>query len=580
MLIVGIFINILAIGLFKKYISFIFWNRISFLILLFSCILSFNSYYIFIFNTGISLYNGLWLFTTINGGISILIYIAGACIIMLGEGFIKKELKINLKKNIFFSNFQFQKNLLKFFMSEYPLIILFTTLGMICLITSNDLISFFLGIELQSLSCAPNEPITQLFITTFTLLLLTNTLLSVYRSHGCSPLSKLIISFAGIAEHKGLRLELAAFSGNIVQWFRYGYVKKLDTSLGSELGLRVLSRIVWHVYDRAKVYTLLSIFLYVAFLNRDSLEGCQLVVLSAISVNMMQGPNPKVVTSPGEVVVGNLVLGEVTASATKVPRSRKSRSSAKKEIYDNQVTKETSPTSKTNSNAPTLTGDSPMPNPRGGKGELFRAWLTLRLEKFRDKNDNRFNGLINILCDPDFLWASYELIKSNPDNMSHGIDKFTLDGFDCTWFQNLASTLKKGKFQFSPAKRVMIPKPGKLEKRPLGIGSPREKIVQKALQLVLETIWESIFSDSSHGFRPKRSIHTTLKPIYLNGSRYPWVIQGDISKCFDNMIIPHEIIMKRVREHIKCQRTLELIQSFLRAGYTLKLVPPKLGTPQ
>lgn len=152
MLIVGIFINILAIGLFKKYISFIFWNRISFLILLFSCILSFNSYYIFIFNTGISLYNGLWLFTTINGGISILIYIAGACIIMLGEGFIKKELKINLKKNIFFSNFQFQKNLLKFFMSEYPLIILFTTLGMICLITSNDLISFFLGIELQSLS--------------------------------------------------------------------------------------------------------------------------------------------------------------------------------------------------------------------------------------------------------------------------------------------------------------------------------------------------------------------------------------------------------------------------------------------
>jgi NADH-ubiquinone oxidoreductase chain 2 len=149
MLIIGIFINILAIGLFKKHISFVFWNRISFLILLFSCLLSFNSYFIFMFNTGISLYNGLWLFTTINGGFSIFIYIAGACILMLGEGFIKKESKT---KKIYSSNFKSQKTLIEFFMSEYPLIILFTTLGMICLITSNDLISFFLGIELQSLS--------------------------------------------------------------------------------------------------------------------------------------------------------------------------------------------------------------------------------------------------------------------------------------------------------------------------------------------------------------------------------------------------------------------------------------------
>lgn len=163
MLIIGILINILAIGIFNKHISFVFWNRISFLTLLFSCILSFNSYYpLLCWDSGISLYNGLWLFTTINGGFSILIYIAGACIIMLGEGFIKKDIKTNTdtQKNQFNFNSSIDNpeeekipnNLINYFVSEYSLIILFTTLGMICLITSNDLISFFLGIELQSLS--------------------------------------------------------------------------------------------------------------------------------------------------------------------------------------------------------------------------------------------------------------------------------------------------------------------------------------------------------------------------------------------------------------------------------------------
>lgn len=190
MLIIAILINILAIGLFKKHISFVFWNRIGFLVLLFSCVLSFNSYFIGDFvqfypssaetsHVGLCLFNGLWSFTSINGGFSIFIYLAGASILMLGEGFIKNE-KVQEQTNIkktpqiirFFKKgeednehnyssklcihkstvISTQNNLLDHSMSEYPLIILFTTLGMICLITSNDLISFFLGIELQSLA--------------------------------------------------------------------------------------------------------------------------------------------------------------------------------------------------------------------------------------------------------------------------------------------------------------------------------------------------------------------------------------------------------------------------------------------
>lgn len=66
----------------------------------------------------------------------------------------------------------------------------------------------------------------------------------------------------------------------------------------------------------------------------------------------------------------------------------------------------------------------------------------------------------------------------------------------------------------------MIPKPGKKELRPLGKGNPREKIVQKALALVLESIWEKIFSDNSYGFRPKKSLHQALYQLYRNGAIY------------------------------------------------------------
>lgn len=61
----------------------------------------------------------------------------------------------------------------------------------------------------------------------------------------------------------------------------------------------------------------------------------------------------------------------------------------------------------------------------------------------------------------------------------------------------------------------MIPKPGKKEERPLGVGAPKEKIVQKGIQIILEAIYEPIFLDCSHGFRPERSTHSALKPLHL-----------------------------------------------------------------
>jgi len=118
--------------------------------------------------------------------------------------------------------------------------------------------------------------------------------------------------------------------------------------------------------------------------------------------------------------------------------------------------------------------------------------------------------------------------------------------------------------------------------RPLGIGSPREKIVQKAVSILLECIFEPTFLDCSYGFRYNRSVSQPLKELYLKGKNYQWVIQGDISKCFDE--ISHSLILDLLGKYISCDRTLSLIAQHISAGYidpiTKQLVKPSIGTPQ
>jgi group II intron reverse transcriptase/maturase len=204
-----------------------------------------------------------------------------------------------------------------------------------------------------------------------------------------------------------------------------------------------------------------------------------------------------------------------------------------------------------------------------------------RLEQYKN-SEGKYNAIVRILADAGFLQFCYMLIKGKPGNMSKGITKETLDGITYKWFCNVAEELRTGKFKFTSARRVMIPKPGRKGERPLGVGAPREKIVQKGLQVILEAIYEPTFLDCSHGFRPERSTHSALKPLHLKAHQYTWVIQGDISKCFDR--IPHEIIMKLLRRKIKCDRTLELIKKALIVGYldpkTKRTTKTNIGTPQ
>jgi len=105
--------------------------------------------------------------------------------------------------------------------------------------------------------------------------------------------------------------------------------------------------------------------------------------------------------------------------------------------------------------------------------------------------------------------------------MSRGTTPQTLDGIKLEFFQNLSNKLKNGTFRFTPTRRIMIPKGnGKTGDRPLSIAAPREKIVQMAVSMILENIFEPEFLNTNHGFRPNRGTHTALKSLYISGGQY------------------------------------------------------------
>jgi group II intron reverse transcriptase/maturase len=218
--------------------------------------------------------------------------------------------------------------------------------------------------------------------------------------------------------------------------------------------------------------------------------------------------------------------------------------------------------------------------------------LKQMVEKCKNK-DGRYGNLIQIIGSLSTINLAYLMVKSNSGISAKGVDDTTLDGINVKSLEKLSKDTLSGVIKFSPVRRVQIPKPGTTVLRPLGVSSPREKIVQKAIELVLTAIFEEIFLDCSHGSRPNRSCHSALKHLQLkigNASTYSWVIEGDIKGCFDN--IPHSMILKGLRRKIDCPATLNLIKRILSAGYILdedlkrvgrkkaKVYKSDIGTPQ
>jgi len=183
------------------------------------------------------------------------------------------------------------------------------------------------------------------------------------------------------------------------------------------------------------------------------------------------------------------------------------------------------------------------------------------------------------LYNPSLHIMAYERLKSKPGNMTPGTDGQTLDGYGLKEIETTIGLLKTEQYQPQPVRRVYIPKRnGKL--RPLGIPSPRDKIIQECIRLILEVIYEDGFHENSHGFRPGRSCHSALESLRRNWVGTKWIIEADITQCFDN--IDHRRLLDILREKIQDDRFINLIRKFLKAGYLENWEYHKTysGTPQ
>lgn len=455
---------------------------------------------------------------------------------------------------------------------EYPLLLLFVISGAIFLMSTNDLVSIFLAIELQSYGCAPREAcVNEVWLYIINIVYILSSIFGSPIIGGYSP--RVITAeianndSVGIADYKsGCRTGLPLFYTN-VSGGSHGQVNEFDTYKVGQLGPNVLSRILQH----------LSGIILNVVTGRPYYDDCQKPCTYFNLEGSKCAQSPKT-TNSNEYT---LQPRDLTAYGYNLYLLRG------RSFHSSSNTKESSQKSLAHQNHDFNKKDMVSLNPKlntTGKDSdaiSVNSWIKGELNKYMSKN-GKYNGIINILANPLFLQACYLEIKSKPGNMSKGIDKETLDGINLNWFEKISQEIKSGKFNFSPSRRVMILKPGKKELRPLSITNPREKIVQKALNTLMENIWEDKFSDNSYGFRPDRSLQQALYKIYRNGAPHQWVIQGDISKCFDK--IPHSIIMKSMGKVTICDKTLQLIKKSLTAGHidpeSGEHILSSIGTPQ
>ncbi len=195
-----------------------------------------------------------------------------------------------------------------------------------------------------------------------------------------------------------------------------------------------------------------------------------------------------------------------------------------------------------------------------------------------------FKGLLEIMSAETTIITAIHNIKSNHGSETPGVDFKTMRRdylqHSYSWvIRDIQSAFNH--FEPQKIRRVYIDKPGKVEKRPLGIPTIRDRIVQECMRIVLEPIFEAQFFAHSYGFRPMRDASMALERAnqLVHHTGYYWIVEGDISKCFDR--IDHAILLKRLYHMgVKDRRVLQIIKAMLKAGVMDECEVSKEGTPQ
>ncbi|MHA3124364.1 group II intron reverse transcriptase/maturase (plasmid) [Legionella pneumophila] len=186
----------------------------------------------------------------------------------------------------------------------------------------------------------------------------------------------------------------------------------------------------------------------------------------------------------------------------------------------------------------------------------------------------KVNRLLRLISTPAWLLQAAEITLSSKGANTPGVDGIAKQHVQRElndYLKQIREELLAGLYQPMPARRVYIPKANG-KQRPLGIPTLRDRIVQRAMLMAMEPIWENDFHSLSYGFRPERSVHHAIRTVKLQltdvsevNTRGRWVIEGDLSSYFDT--VHHKLLMQCVRKRICCQRFNNLLWQFIKAGH-------------
>jgi len=228
----------------------------------------------------------------------------------------------------------------------------------------------------------------------------------------------------------------------------------------------------------------------------------------------------------------------------------------------------------------------------GGRINWYRhpAWTEAMRAALgtRRASGGKWFSLIDRMYDPRLLGTAWERLNQSKSGAARqrgaGVDGVTMEQFGQRAGEEigrLAQELRDGNYRPKPVRRHYIPKPGSHKKRPLGLPSVRDKVVQEALRSLIEPIFESEFLDGSDGFRPGRSTDMACQQLEAAlRSGQVWVVDADIQGFFDN--IDHEKLLDQVNRRVADGKVLGLIRAFLKAGVMeeMKVRYETTGTPQ
>ncbi|HEY6369086.1 MAG TPA: reverse transcriptase domain-containing protein [Candidatus Sulfotelmatobacter sp.] len=190
-----------------------------------------------------------------------------------------------------------------------------------------------------------------------------------------------------------------------------------------------------------------------------------------------------------------------------------------------------------------------------------------------ENKERKFDRLLRLIADRNWLSEAARITLASSGARTPGVDGVDKRMMEANLQHELATIREKllaGSYHPLPARRVYIPKTnGKL--RPLGIPSLRDRVVERAMLMAMEPIWESDFHSASYGFRPARSVHHAIRMVKLqlqdggeHGTAGRWIIEGDLASYFDT--VHHRLLMKGIRKRVADQRFLALLWKFIKAG--------------